>query len=496
MALAFPAASSAPASSAPASEGALFAQLAPWTPLALALALMALGAFAPQVLNDGDTFWHIAAGQWTLAHGGAPHADPFSYTYAGTPWIAHEWLAEVMMASAYAGAGLRGVTALTGLAVGMAFYALARAVGRDLRGPAIFAVLGVAALILAPSLLARPHILALPVSVWWILALVRAQAAGKAPSLWALPLMMLWANMHGGFVFGLALIAPFGLEALLDAPDARRMDLAMRWTLFSVLSVGAALLTPNGIEGLLFPFALANNPNMAAVIEWRPEQLTQFGPFEWALVGLLGVGFWRGLALRAIPAALIVGLTFMTLQHTRHALLFALVAPPLLARPLGAAFGEAKADAPPAAQKRADFAFIVGAVALIAARLVMPLALHDTKPTPVSALAAVPADLRAKPVFNSLADGGFLILSGVKPFIDGRFDMYPKAHVDDYLAASAGEPGAARRVLDAHAVAWTILQPGAKLADWLDHEPEWRRLYADSTAIIYAREDLPLRGTE
>jgi len=491
MALAFPA-----ISTAPAGESALFARLAPWAPLGFALALMALGAFAPQALNDGDTFWHIAAGQWTLAHGGAPHADPFSYTYAGTPWIAHEWLAEVAMALAYAGAGLRGVTALTGLAVGGAFYALARAVARDLRGAPIFAVLGIAALILAPSLLARPHILALPVSVFWILALVRARGAGRAPTLWALPLMTFWANMHGGFVFGLALIAPFGLEALLDAPGGRRMDLAMRWAPFSVLSVGAALLTPYGVEGLLFPFALANNPNMAAVIEWQPEKLTAFGPFEWALVGLLGVGFWRGLFLRPIPAALVVGLTFMTLQHTRHALLFALVAPLLLARPLGAAFGEAKADAPPITQKRADLAFLVGALALIAVRLALPLALHDTKPTPVSALAAVPMELRAKPVFNSLADGGYLILSGVKPFIDGRFDMYPKAHVDDYLATSAGEPEAAKRVLEAHGVAWVLLQPGAKLADWLDHEPEWRRLYADGFAVVYVQDQLALRGTQ
>jgi len=491
MALAFPA-----ASAAPSREGALFGQIAPWAPLAFSLALMALGAFAPQALNDGDSFWHIAAGQWTLAHGGAPHADPFSYTYPGTPWIAHEWLAEVAMALAYAGAGLSGVTALTGLAVGVAFYALARAVGRDLRGPAIVAVLGVAALIVAPSLLARPHIIALPVSVFWMLALMRARASGVAPTLWALPLMTLWANMHGGFVFGLALIAPFGLETLLDAPTDRRADIAIRWALFSVLSVGAAMLTPYGIDGLLFPFTLTNNPNMAVVTEWQPEKLTAFGPFEWALLGLLGVGFLRGLVLRPIQAALIVGLTFMTLQHTRHALLFALVAPLLLARPIGAAFGEAKADAPPKTQRRADFAFAAGAMALMVARLMVPSPLHDTKPTPVSALAAVPADLRDKPVFNSLADGGFLILSGVKPFIDGRFDMYPKAHVDDYLAAAAGEPEAAKRVFDKHAVAWTILQPGAKLAEWLDHEPGWRRLYADRFAVVYAQDELSLRGTQ
>ena len=491
MALAFPA-----ASTAPSRESALFAQVAPWAPLALSLALLALGAFAPQALNDGDSFWHIAAGQWTLAHGRAPHADPFSYTYPGTPWIAHEWLAEVAMALAYAGAGLRGVTALTGLAVGLAFYVLSRAVARDLRGPAIVVVLGLAALIIAPSLLARPHVIALPVSVLWIVALNRARTYGVAPTLWALPLMTLWANMHGGFVFGLALIAPFALESLLEAPTEPRAELAMRWALFLVLSFGAATITPYGIEGLLFPFSLANNPNMAVVTEWQPENLTAFGPFEWALIGLLGVGFIRGLALRPVPAALIVGLTFMTLQHTRHALLFALVAPLLLARPIGAAFGETKGDAPVEMQRRSDIAFAIGAAALLVARLVAPLPMHDTKVTPVSALAAVPSDLREKPVFNSLADGGFLILSGVRPFIDGRFDMYPKTHVDNYLAVAGGDAEAAERVFDEHAVAWTVLQPGVKLADWLDQAPGWRRLYADRFAVVYVHDALSLRGSQ
>ncbi len=480
----------------PSRETALLAQVTPFAPLGLALALLALGAFAPQVLNDGDTFWHIEAGRWVLAHGGAPHADPFSAGFQGTPWTAHEWLAEVFMALAYRVAGLAGVTALTGACVGSAFYLLARETRAALRGPAIVAVLGLAALIVAPSLLARPHIIVLPAMVGWIVALARTRESGAPPSLLALPLMASWANMHGGFIFGLALIAPFGLDALLGAAPERRMALALRWALFGVAALGAAALTPYGFEGLLFPLRLANNPNMAVVTEWQPEKLTAFGPFEWALLGLFVVGFVKGLKLRLAPAALMLGLTLMTVQHTRHALLFALLAPLLLARPLGATFGEA-APAPEREETAwRDRLFALGALALLAVRLALPLPLHDTKPTPVAALAAVPAEIRALPVFNALSDGGYLILQGVKPFIDGRFDMYPKAHVDDYLKASAGDPEAARRVLDGNAIAWTVLQPQQKLVDWLDHEPGWRRLYADGFAIVHVRDGAGLRGTQ
>ncbi len=44
-----------------------------------------------ELLNDPDTYWHLAVGEWILANG-FPHADPFSATQAGAPWIAKEWL--------------------------------------------------------------------------------------------------------------------------------------------------------------------------------------------------------------------------------------------------------------------------------------------------------------------------------------------------------------------------------------------------------------------
>src|SRR6185437_1766117 len=71
----------------------------------LPIAFGAALSFAPQVLNDADTFWHLAAGRWMIANGAIPATDPFSYTFAGRPWVAHEWLSEVGMAGSYAIAG-------------------------------------------------------------------------------------------------------------------------------------------------------------------------------------------------------------------------------------------------------------------------------------------------------------------------------------------------------------------------------------------------------
>src|SRR5258707_14471601 len=82
-------------------------------PVAIAGAAAALAfavtAFAPQVLNDGDTFLHIAAGTRMLADRAILFADPFSLTRAGAAWDAHEWLAEIAMALAYPAGGIGGV---------------------------------------------------------------------------------------------------------------------------------------------------------------------------------------------------------------------------------------------------------------------------------------------------------------------------------------------------------------------------------------------------
>src|SRR3982751_4638046 len=71
----------------------------------------ALGS-SQTIFNDGDVSWHIATGRWILEHHAIPRTDPFSFTWAGKPWVPIEWLSGVMYASAYNLAGYSGVSAL------------------------------------------------------------------------------------------------------------------------------------------------------------------------------------------------------------------------------------------------------------------------------------------------------------------------------------------------------------------------------------------------
>ena len=93
--------------------------------------------------------------------------------------------------------------------------------------------------VLIPMMLARPHLLAWPLLAWWTWLMLRAREQDRAPPLAAALLMVLWANLHGSFVFGLAIAAAFGLEALVASPDRPR---ALRqWALFGVACAGRGL---------------------------------------------------------------------------------------------------------------------------------------------------------------------------------------------------------------------------------------------------------------
>jgi hypothetical protein len=479
----------APLSSSASSQARAAAPPYEAAPLLLAVAVFALCAFSPAVLNDGDTWSHVATGNWILDHRAVPRVDPFSFSFAGAPWTAHEWLSEVLLALAHRAAGWSGVTLLTGAAAGGAVYVLARRIARDLTGPAFVALAVLSLGLVAPSLLARPHILALPLMAIWCDALFSAREHDRAPPLALAALMALWANLHGGFAFGLALIGPFALEAIWEAPAERRWSVFRDWSFFALASLGAALLTPFGLEGLLFPLRLLNSTQLSQVMEWRPENFAHPGAMELALLGLIGLAVLKPVRVPPMRALLLIGLVHMSLQHVRHEMLLAILAPMLLAKPIAEAL-DARAPLPAPRLARGLLLGALGlALVLTGARLALSIARGDSASAPKSALAAVPAALREKPVLNAYAFGGYFIYAGLHPFIDGRADMYGDAFMSLYGRIQDGETETLGDALKRYDIAWTIFAPGQKITARMDREPGWRRLYADRFAVVHVRED-------
>ena len=101
----------------------------------------------------------------------------------------------------------------------------------------------------------------------------------------------------------------------------------------------------------------------------------------------------------------------------------------------------------------------------------------------------MPGRLRNQPVFNDYGFGGYLISQGVRPFIDGRTDMYGDAFTNAYFRAEQPDVGTLDALLTRWKVAWSILPPNDPVVAVMDRRPGWRRLYADRYAVVHVRED-------
>lgn len=438
------------------------------------------------VLADGDTFSHVATGEWMLRHGAVPTADPFSFTFAGQPWVAHEWLSELLMGLAFRVGGWNGVLVLCGGAYALALANLGRHLSRWLPPVPALAAFILAALCTRTSMLARPHILALPVLELWATGLVIARERRAVP--WrSLPLMLLWANLHGGFMFGLALACPFAAEAVWEAGPPLRRRVAGQWALFLVAATGLACATPQGWHGLLFPIQLLRMKEIGNVGEWMQPNFQLLQPVEAALAAMLYVCLTRGVRVPVARVAVLLGLLHLALGHDRHQLLAGVVGSLVIAGPIAAATGRAERPVAPL-DRRIAFALAAVILAFTAGRAASPVALRNNPTAPIAAIDQVPPGLAAQPVLSDYAFGGYLIFKGIRPFIDARADMYGDAFLSAYRDLLQPGSGTLLRTLDERHIQWVILAPGSPPLATLQATPGWRRIFADDVAVVLARD--------
>lgn len=457
------------------------------------------------LLLDGDTYSHIATGQWILHHRSIPTVDPFSHTMPGADWTAHEWLSEVILATAHDWGGWMLVIAVTGIAFALTVGLLTRALLRWLEPiyALLFGLLGLA--MTSDHLLARPHILAMPLLMLWTIELVRASEERRAPGWWLLAVMAVWANLHGGFTLGIALTGAVALEAVLDAHPERRLATIKAWGFFLALAVVSSLVTPHGVQGIVFTWHVLFNLGfvLERVGEWRSPSFHAFSTFELWLLGGIALVLHQGLRLPPIRLILLLGLLHLALKHVRYIELVGLLAPIFIAGPFGAQWAaRSKAQANKQVQGLDRFfkrmtapatsaALLASCAALVAATAlnarIRPLQLPETA-VPQGAVDAVQKAGIKGPVLNSYSMGGYLIYRGIPVFIDGRADMFGEQFVKDYLfALDLRTPNGLEKLMDRYGVTWTILEAESAPIALLDRLPTWRRLHTDKKTVVHVK---------
>lgn len=441
------------------------------------VALLLPIAFNPAIFNDGDTSWHLAAGQLILELGAVPHADPFSFTLAGADWVAHEWLAEVVMAFLFHLAGWGGLAVMTALSVGATLFIVgASAMRRFAPLPVVASVIAVF-LVLMPFIVARPHVLAWPLLAGWTAALLHYRRRQLAPPPWLALLMIAWANLHGSFLLGLLLAGFFLAEAVLQ--DSNRHRTFVGWSAFVGLCALASLATPHGLQGWLFPLQVSAMQSLPLIGEWRQTDFSSYPVFGLVLGAALVLLIARRKQLGLLRILLLLALGYMSIEHVRHQAVLAIVGSLFLI----ASFSPARRHS--ALPSRAVAAAILAMLLVAGLRLAVPVDRPDSPSNPVGAISRIPAELRDRPVLNSYAFGGPLILAGIRPYIDGRADMYGDRMMFDHRAMMDGDIAAFHRANERWRFGWTIISPLDPLASKLDRLPGWKRIYADRWAVIH-----------
>jgi hypothetical protein len=451
------------------------------------------------LLQDSDTYWHIKIGQWIIDHGAVPTTDFFSFTRAGSPWMSNAWLSQVLYAASYAQAGWAGPVVLASLAIATTLVIFVNLLKTHFE-PAHRVLLAMLAFVLSwHHLLARPHVLALPLMVAWVGGLIRAIDQRSLPSWRLLPLMTLWANLHGGFVLGLALMAPLALEAVWHAENRQRLTVVKHWGLFGVAAVIASCCTPYLHNTLI---AAANIMDLGEVLtliaEWRPADFSSFGAFEATLLGVIGLAFYRGVALSLPRIALLLTLTQMALSHVRCIEAFAFLMPLAMARPFSDRAAP-QADIDVTNVRTSPLVAMLAMLAVAGGALVSTLAYaahHDfvfVKTQVPEAALAVLRQHQAKRIFNAYEFGGYLIANDVPTFIDGRAELYGERYVLNFFNAVAGHNlDQFADMLDQFDIDATLLAPNEPGTQLLDHLPGWTRLYADDVAVVHVRTKPPM----
>jgi hypothetical protein len=456
-----------------------------WLGIGVYAVMLACG---DRLLNDSDTYWQISVGHWIIDHAALPRTDIYSFTKTGEPWTSSSWLAQVLLAGSYDLAGWAGPVVLTSASIALTFALLTWILGRRIPAPYAIVVTLAALMLSTPHLLARPHVLALPVMLAWAYGLMSASERGEAPSFRLLPLIVLWANLHGGFIFGLVLAGAFAIDALWNADAARRKPLALRWAAFGACALAACCATPYGWGSILASRKILDLGKLLHLIsEWMPADFTSLGAFEMSMLVLIATALYSGVRLSPPRIALVLGLLHMALSHNRNLEIFALLLPLVALAPVAAQFAlqpsRFATTAPLASAALLAVVLSASTWALAAKSAFSP---PDVQ-SPAAAVEVLQA-LHPKRVLNDLTFGGYMIWRKMPVFIDGRAELYGEAFgIAYYRALELKDVNQFLDILKTWDIDAVLLTPSTPAVGLLDNIGGWQRVYSDRNAVLHVR---------
>jgi hypothetical protein len=462
------------------------------------------------LLGDGDTGYHIRAGEYILKTFSIPKHDIFSFLTPALPWTTHEWLSEIVMALIHRVSGLGGVVFFFATVIATVYYLLFKII-RSYKGNIFVSIAIIVLVILSSQIhwLARPHIFSLLIIVIWYHLLDLYEYSDRNYLYFMLPLMLLWVNLHGGFIIGMVLngiylagnIMKF-ITATADAKESHKKKIRA----LGLITIGCFLTTlinPYGYHILLFPFSLTSNKYiMDNIIEFLSPNFHNQLVFKYLLLLMITVFAISKKSLNIIELMLTALFTYMALYSLRYIPLFAIIAAIILVKQTEYIVNQSHNKFMSFMKKRAErinsvdastkgylwpvAGILAGLIVLINANVVHRF---DRKTFPVAAVEFLQQEHLKGNMFNNDEFGDYIIYKAwpeYKVFFDGRSDMYGKQRIKEYYKITRIEPGW-EDVLKKYDINWIIYNDKSTLSQFLLQRDDWKLIYADKVANIFIK---------
>jgi len=478
------------------------------------------------LLSDCDTGWHIRTGDWMVANHVVPTHDVFSFSKPNGVWYAWEWLSDLIFSGLNHMGGLRLVVILSLLLLCATFTLLFRLAARHANRVIAIVITVLAVASSSVHWLARPHLFTLLFLVLFFSWLERVRSGqsriGGIPYFVFLPVVMvLWTNLHGGFIVGILMVAVYGagetLTVAFSADSAVRHAAAQRalaWFGTVLACLAASLLNPYGwrlhvhlFEYLRDPYASQHISEFLTLSFHHPAAIF----FEALLLAGALAAFWYGSQGKFIESLLLLMFAHAGLLAARNIPLFAIVSTPLVAaavtawlerlphfevaawlRRVATRFNQLAAktdttDRIPRWHLVSAFGFLFVVMVLFAQNPPKQFrAEYDPKSYPADAVEVLRQDPSAR-VFTHDEWGDYLIwrlYPKEKVFVDGRSDFYGDDFENKYIDVLNVKNGW-QQILDGFGVNTILLPPSVPLAGVLKENSRWRAVYDDGVALIF-----------
>jgi len=475
----------------------------------LVLAVMPTGK---QMLADADTGYHIRAGEYILANFAVPRHDIFSFRSPPLPWTAHEWLSEVIMALLHRVSGITGLVIFFIFLISLTYFLLYRHL-RTRQRNVVFDVLIVLFAVISSQIhwLARPHIFSLLLMVLWYAILEDYQDDRRNRLFLLPPIMILWVNLHGGFLTGFILTGiyfggnlwKFWCAGSEEKATYRKKIRFLGYTIIACLL--ASLINPYGYHILLFPFKLVSNRYiMDNVSEWLSPNFHNTMLFKYFLLLAIAMFALSKNPLDSIELLLSLFFLNMSLYSARYILLLSIVLVPILSRQADSIEAQTGGAVFSFLRKRADrisrieenargFIWPLAtllAVSLLAAKGYVSFRFEDTPMKPEKAVEFIQKENIRGNMYNNDEFGDYLIYKtypAYKVFFDGRSDMYGTARFKEFQNIAGFSPGW-EAIVEKYDIGWFFIASDSLLTRYLQIHPGWRLIYSDNVANIHVRE--------